>query len=245
MDKATYEVENRIEQQHWWFVGRRRLFRDAIQELGLPRDAAILDIGTSTGSNLRMLKDIGFTNVQGLDPDDDAIRFCAEKGLGVVRKGDVCSMPFGNAEFDLVLATDIIEHVDDDVAALLEIRRVLKPGGRAIVTVPAFKFLWGLQDEVAHHKRRYTRRQLLERLQKAGLRPHDSYYFNFLLLPPIWAARQVLRVLKPNISSENELATPLINKVLKGIFTVDVLCAKRLRIPFGVSVFAFVGSDNV
>jgi ubiquinone/menaquinone biosynthesis C-methylase UbiE len=91
-----------------------------------------------------MLSDLGFKHVTGVDMSDDAIRFCAEKGLGHVEK-----LPFDNVSFDVVLATDIIEHVDDDNRALAEIARVLRPGGKVLITVPAFQALWGLQDEVA------------------------------------------------------------------------------------------------
>ena len=110
------------------------------------------------GTNLRLLQELGICRTaRGLDLSDDAIRWCAEKGLGTVEKGDVCNLPFGEASFELVLATDIIEHVDDDLQAITEIRRVLAPGGTAIITVPAFQSLWGLQDDVAHHKRRYLK----------------------------------------------------------------------------------------
>jgi SAM-dependent methyltransferase len=244
MDQATYAVESEVEQTHWWFVVRRQLFKKTIRDLNLPADAAILDAGTSTGTNLRMLGEMGFTNFQGLDLSDDAIRWCAQKGLGEVRKGDVCNMPFADASFDLVLATDIVEHVEFDVRALQEIRRVLKPGGRAIVTVPAFESLWGLQDRVAQHQRRYTRRELTDKLAAAGCRIYEAYYFNFLLFAPIWAARQLIRIFKPDIESENQLNSPLINSVLKAVFTLDVACARMLHVPFGVSIFALVGRNG-
>ena len=159
MDAATYAVESEIEQTHWWFVVRRELIRALIVESGIGPDAAILDLGTSTGTNLRLLKEMGFSNYKGLDMSPEAAKWCAEKNLGTVQLGDVCAIPFPDQSLDLVLATDIIEHVDDDALALREIRRVLKTTGRVIITVPAFQSLWGLQDEVAHHKRRYRGRQ--------------------------------------------------------------------------------------
>ena len=244
MDHATYAVESQVEQTHWWFVVRRKLFKRSIEALTLPSDAAILDIGTSTGTNLRMLGGMNFTNFQGLDFNDDAIRWCAEKGLGIVRKGDVCNMPFADAQFDLVLATDIVEHVQNDRKALREIYRVLKPTGRAIITVPAFNSLWGLQDDVAHHQRRYSLDELVERLGESGFQVFQSFYFNFLLFIPIWGARQLIRFFKPRLESENQLNSPLINSVLKAIFTIDVACAEKLHIPFGVSVFVLVGKDD-
>jgi len=236
VDKNTYAVESEIEQTHWWFVVRRSLIRSIVNEMKLLPDATILDVGTSTGTNLRMLKEMGFTNYQGLDMSPEAIRWCEEKGLGTVRQGDVCAIPFPDESFDLVLATDIIEHVDDDLQALNELQRVLKKSGRIVITVPTFPSLWGLQDDVSHHKRRYRRRDLLEKLRKSGFECNKGFYFNFLLFAPIWVARQVIRVAKVKLESENQVNTPLLNWILKAIFYLDVALAKILNPPFGVSL---------
>lgn len=238
MEVATYAIESKVEQSHWWFVIRRKLIASIIRKQAIASDAPILDIGTSTGTNLRMLKELGFSNYCGLDSSEEAIRWCAEKGLGVVRKGDVCNMPFADASFDLVLATDIIEHVDDDAKAVDEIRRVLKPNGRLIVTVPAFESLWGLQDDVAHHKRRYRKQQLLDLLHGAGLQSPEGFYFNYLLFVPIWLARRVFRLFKIKLRSENEVNGRFLNSIFKAIFSLDIKTAPWIRVPFGVSILA-------
>ena len=157
MEHATYAAEAEAEETHWWFVGRRQLFRRLLMRFADDRGARVLDVGTSTGTNLRLLADMGYRDVTGLDPSAEAIRFCAEKGLPPVREGSITEMPFEEASFDLVMATDVVEHVDDDLLAVTEVARVLRPGGTALFTVPAFQSLWGLQDEVSHHKRRYRR----------------------------------------------------------------------------------------
>ena len=108
MDIAAYEIEAEIEGTHWWFAGRRRLFAAEIERLGMNRDAMVLDIGTSTGTNLRMLRTLGFGNMRGLDASEEAIRYCVEKGFNTVRQGDLCDMPFASNAFDLVLATDVV-----------------------------------------------------------------------------------------------------------------------------------------
>lgn len=240
MRDATYTIEAQVEATHWWFVVRRHLVAETIRRVGVPLEARVLDIGTSTGTNLRLLRDCGYANRVGLDASDEAIRWCAEKSLGHVKKGDVCGLPFADGEFGLVLATDIIEHVDDDLQALAEIRRVLGPDGTAIITVPAFQSLWGLQDDVAQHKRRYRRNDLLDRLRRTGLRCHESYYFNYLLFPAVWAARQAIRAFNLQLSSENELNTPLLNSLLTRIFRFDVVTARFIHPPFGVSIMAVV-----
>ncbi len=238
METATYAVEARVEQDHWWFVGRRRLFAREIARMGLPSSARILDVGSSTGTNLRMFRALGFTDVTGLDCSADAIRFCEEKALGPVLLGDARALPFPDASLDLVLATDILEHLDDDRLGMREIRRVLAPGGRALVTVPAFESLWGLQDEVAQHRRRYRMQPLLARLRQEGLRPVRDYHFNFILFGPIWLARQIIRWLGLQLESENQVNTPLVNRILTGLFEVDVWLAPHLAPPFGVSILA-------
>jgi SAM-dependent methyltransferase len=178
MDAADFFVEAEVERTHWWFSGRRELFARELAGAGIGPDARILDVGTGTGANLRMLRELRLDRVTGLDNNELAIQFCASKGLGLVQRGDICAMPFAPGSFDVVLATDVIEHVDDDRAALAEIARVLKSGGTALVSVPAFPSLWALQDVVAHHKRRYRLRPLLQRMREAGLEPRRYYHFN-------------------------------------------------------------------
>lgn len=235
MDVAAYAVEAAIESNHWWFAGRRALFSNIIKKLNLPPDADILDVGTSTGANLQLLRDLGFTRITGLDQSPVAIQFCAGRGFGEVRLGDACALPFPDASFDLVLATDIIEHVDDDLRALGELRRVLKPGKPLLLTVPTFQALWGLQDEVSHHKRRYRLGQLLSKLREANLSAQQHFYFNYLLFLPILVSRRLMRVLKLRVDSENQINTEWLNRALMLLFRLDVTSAPWLRPPFGVS----------
>ena len=236
MQESVYAVDAESERTHWWYVGRRKLFARLITGLGIASDEPVLDIGTSSGTNLRLLRDLGFSNVTGLDFSEEAIRFCAEKGLGTVRRGDITQMPFDDQAFSLVLATDIIEHVDDDLKALQEVARVLRPGRKVLITVPAFPSLWGFQDEVSLHKRRYRMGPLLDRIRSAGLEPRQRFHFNYLLFGPIWLARQLMKVWPHSYRSESEVNTPLVNRVLSAIFNLDVEWAPRVAPPFGVSI---------
>jgi SAM-dependent methyltransferase len=245
LNADTYAVEALVEASHWWFVGRRRLFAAEINRAAVPRDARILDLGTSTGTNLRMLRDLGYHHAMGLDLSQEAIRFCESKGLGPVHQGDVCAIPFAGSSFDCLLATDILEHVDDDEAALAEIARVLAPGGHVLITVPTFPVLWGLQDEVASHRRRYRLSHVLRKVCAAGLEPRRAYYFNYLLFAPIWLARRLLRASGTPLKSENQINTPLLNRVLSSLFTLDVSTAPRIRPPFGVSALVMARRPEV
>jgi ubiquinone/menaquinone biosynthesis C-methylase UbiE len=244
MEFSVYAVESQVEATHWWFVGRRKLLAQRIAKLGLLPEAKVLEVGTGTGSHLRLLQELGFQQVIGIDNSDEAIRFCRQKGLGEVQKGDIYQLPFAADSFQLILATDIIEHVQEDSRALGELKRVLAADGWLIITVPAFQSLWGLQDEVAHHQRRYRLKQLRVLLAEVGLNCQASFYFNYLLFVPIWVARQLIRIFKIRLTSENQLNTPWLNRVLTWIFLADVKSAAVLRPPFGVSILAIVSKPK-
>jgi SAM-dependent methyltransferase len=236
VETSVYALESEVEAEHWWFVGRRRLLSNLISQLGIRQKATILDVGTGTGNNLRLLQELGFKNVTGLDSSEEAIRFCQQKGLGLVKQGDVCNIPFPDNNFDVVFATDIIEHVEDDIEALSEIRRILKPEGKVILTVPAFQSLWGIQDVIGHHKRRYRMKPLLATIRAANLIPVQNYYFNYILFVPIWLARQMIKGLNLKIENENQVNTSLLNQIFTWIFNLDVFTAPFISPPFGVSI---------
>lgn len=245
MHESVYAADARFEQEHWWYVGRRKLFARLIAGLDLGPGEPVLEVGTSAGTNLRMLRDLGFSDVTGLDNSEEAVRWCAEKGLGQVRRGDITAIPFPDRSFALVLATDVIEHVDDDLLALAELRRVLRPGRHLLLTVPAFPALWGMQDDVSLHRRRYRMRPLLDRIRAAGLEPRRHFHFNYLLFGPIWAARQVMKLWRPaSVQSESEVNTPLVNRMLSAVFDLDVATAPRVAPPFGVSILVLASRPS-
>ncbi len=246
MDRSAYEIEARTEQTHWWFVGRRHLFSEIIAGLsGLQTADRILDVGTSTGTNLRMLRDLGYQDVRGLDMSPVAAGFCADKGFGQVDIGDVCDLPYPDNHFQLVLATDIVEHVDDDEKALQEIRRVTAPNGHVLLTVPAFQSLWGSQDVIAHHKRRYRREQFVDRVRARNLEVEKSFYFNFILFPPIYLVRRLVRLFSLPVENENHLTPSVLNVLLTRLFKLDVWMSQRLSVPFGVSIAVIARPSEV
>jgi SAM-dependent methyltransferase len=235
---STYGENEAIDAKHWWYVVRRKLFARLIRELKLPSGAAVLDAGTSTGPNLGVLRDLGFSDIHGVDLSPEALRFCQSKGFTQVRLGDICALPYPDESFDLVLATDVIEHVDHDDRALREIRRVLRPGGTALLTVPAFQCLWGVTDDISEHRRRYLLGPLRERLNMADLSVDRTWYFNYLLFLPILIARRIVRLFPGKVRNENHLNFPLLNWVLIKVFAFDAWTAEHVRPPFGVSIMA-------
>ena len=140
MNPAEYEIMYRLEERHWYFRGKRRIVRRLLQPHLGPRPLMILDAGCGTGGILAELGELGI--VTALDPVHEAAGFCAGRGVERLVQGSVVQLPFPDGTFDLVTSLDVIEHVEDDGAALEEMRRVLKPGGLLLLTVPAHMFLW-------------------------------------------------------------------------------------------------------
>ncbi|MCB0366670.1 MAG: methyltransferase domain-containing protein [Bdellovibrionaceae bacterium] len=237
MEDRTYQIEAQVESDHWWFRARRDLIAGYLHQLNLNDQTEILDVGSSTGTNLRLLQEMGFQKYQGVDTSQSSVDWCREKKLGFVSLGDAQDLPFAEAAFDVVLATDVLEHLGDDLKGAQELYRVLRPGGWALVTVPTFQSLWGKQDEVSLHKRRYRLSQVAKICLQAGFEVREKYYFNFLLFAPIWLARQVLKRIPNRIESENQVNTPLMNKVLYRVFSFDLSVAPWIKAPVGVSAF--------
>ena len=240
MEQSFYDEYFRIENRHWWFIGRRRVIGAAIhRELGAANGRRILDVGCGTGAMLPHLRRFG--DVEGIDSELAAIEHCRRRGEKAVQHVPGLPFPFAAESFDLVTLLDVIEHVDDDVAMLAETRRVLRPGGIALVTVPAFRLLWGDQDEIAHHRRRYTRPELVATLERAGFSVRRSTYFNTLLFPPIAAIRVGRRLAghKPARRSDFRLTRPgRLNELLARAFGAEARIIERIDLPFGVSAMA-------
>jgi SAM-dependent methyltransferase len=175
-----------LEDTHWWYRERRALLSRALR--GLPAGRA-LDIGAAGGGNTRVLKAHGWRPV-ALEYSPDGAELCAERELPVIR-ADARFLPFPAAGLDLVVAFDILEHVEEDHLAAAEIRRVLRPGGTALIAVPADMRLWSAHDTAVGHVRRYDRAGLLAVMEKAGLTVDELWSWNVLLRPAAaWRRRR-------------------------------------------------------
>src|SRR5262249_15722108 len=192
MMQHTYPILYRVEQSHWWYVGRRRIIESFVKPICdqiTGRSARILDVGCGTGANLVMLSQFG--DAEGVDISPDALAFCRERGLKHLRLGAAEALPYEDEQFDLVTAFDVVEHMDDDVSGLREIRRVLRPGGRVLLFVPTFMFLCGVQDEVSHHRRRYRLPELRRVVREAGFEVERTTYANITFFLPILLIRKI------------------------------------------------------
>ena len=248
MESELYDVIRRVEATHWWYAGRRAIVFDQLARL-LPRGASprVLDIGCGTGFNLEQTGALGVRGAVGLDLSAKALTFCRERGLAQLVRGDAAQPPFGDRTFDVVLALDLIEHVEDDRATLSGLWRVLKPGGRLIVFTPAFQFLWSAQDRVSHHFRRYTAPDLRSKLVAAGYTIDKLSYANTLLFPVVWGGRAVLRLSgrSGDVSSENDLHPRWTNAALAAVFAAERPLLRLVNFPFGVSLLAVAARPPV
>lgn len=235
-----YEVEGR----HWWFRGRAKIVTAVIAALGQRRpdggSPRILDFGTGTGTMLPQLRRFG--DAQGVDADEQAVAFCRARGEAQVRQLASDELPFPDESFDLLTALDVLEHIEADHAALREVARVLEPGGRMVATVPANPWMWGAQDEVSHHHRRYTEGSLRAAIADAGLELERITHFNTLLFPPIAAIRLVRRMRPARGPVESDFGMPggegRLNRVLGWLFGLEANWLRRADLPFGVSLLA-------
>ena len=239
MEPILYDDFYRHADRNWWFLGRRKIILDILKYEGFTKNhpKKILDLGCGTGSTLLKLKDWGWA--VGIDISPLALSYCQQNGVGPLVQAAAQETPFKTGSFDLVLALDLLEHLDNDLETLREISRVLKPGGYLLVTVPAYKFLWSRHDELNLHRRRYVLPQLRSRVEAAGFTIIRSTYMNSFLFLPIlfirWFKNQVLINPQKGPLSDVRGHWPWVNAVLYFIFGLESKILSFINLPFGVS----------
>lgn len=231
-----------LEQWHWWFLGRRRILETILRReipSSLARD--MLSVGCGPAEGLEWLLQFAGQDgmVTGLDIDPahgagvpDRVKFVA---------GTLETVPFATASFDVVLALDVFEHMEGDLAALQAAIRLLRTDGLLIITVPALPFLWGRQDIVSGHWRRYTRKSITSLLQRAGLTHYKISYFNTLLFPVVSAIRAVRRLLGTADRARSDFADGrpgMLNNALSWLFGLERYLVFRVPMPVGISLLA-------
>ena len=235
MDRIVYDRMAAHDSTHWWYRARRDILADfLVREGELPAGARILEIGCGTGHNLPMLAKFGSVEAIEIDP---AAREIASQRLG---------QPVGSAPlpaltgvergaYDLIAVLDVVEHIEDDVAALAAMRACLRPGGKILIAVPAHQWMWSAHDVVNHHHRRYSKPSLVRAIRAAGLKERGLTYFNSLLFPLAAAARVAGRLTGRDDSDDSPPAAPL-NALFERVFRVERHLVGRVPMPIGVSI---------
>ncbi len=225
-----------VEDRHWWFVSRRAIVASLLDRLALAAHPQILEAGCGTGGNFPMLARRG--QLYATELDAEARRFAASRGLAEIAPGRLPDdIPFGGRRFDLVVMTDVLEHLDNDVAALAALRARMNPGAVLIATVPALPWLWSAHDTTHHHRRRYRPAELRARGLEAGFEILKLSYYNFFLLPIVAAARLVQRFIGARRGGHDlRMPPPPVNWILTMVFSSERYLLRRISLPVGVSI---------
>jgi SAM-dependent methyltransferase len=242
MERVVYDRMAELDSRHWWYRARRDILARLIErEIRLPEEPRILEIGCGTGHNLMMLRRFG--RVDGIEIDGAARALASSRlghAVGDAPLPDLKGVP--EHHYDLVALLDVLEHVEDDRAALASIARRLKPGGHILVTVPAFPWMWSAHDVVNHHHRRYTKGSLKTVVAEAGLRVDFLSYFNSLLFPLAAAARLAGRITGKE-DSDDALPPRPVNALFEAVFGLERHAIGRVPFPPGVSLAAILSAS--
>ena len=237
MERVVYEQMAELDQRHWWYRARREVIAALIRRVAPPPPGGrILEVGCGTGHNLAMLGEFG--KVDALELDEEA-RTLAEQRLGrAVHNAPLPELSgIDDAAYDLIGAFDVIEHIDDDSAALRSIAGKLKPAGKLVMTVPAHQWMWSAHDVVNHHKRRYSKRALRRLIEGSPLKLDAIGYFNSLLFPVAVAERSASR-LRGKEDADLTLPPKALNLALERTFAAERHLIGRVPLPPGLSLFA-------
>jgi len=239
-EKRYHEVES----ENWWFVSRRRYLLDLLKNES--KDCKILDIGCSSGIFLNDLEQLGFKkeNLFGIDISEKAIANCKKNGIQNAFVMDAQKISL-TEKFDIIVASDCLEHLRDDSEAIKNWSALLKKGGTLCVFVPAFQSLWSSHDEVNMHFRRYTNTELRDKLINERFTIVKSSYWNFFLFVPLYLFRKIDAVLSPNKKKEGQIIdTKLANVILLKLLLVENRLLQYVNFPFGVSTFCIAKKMN-
>lgn len=240
------EYENKyheVETRNWWFVSRRKYLLDLLKDA--PRDSKIIDIGCSSGIFLKDLEQLGFKNENlfGVDISEKAIANCKNNGIQNAFVMDAQNIII-NEKFDIIIASDCLEHLQDDIKAITNWKGILNTGGMMYVFVPAFQSLWSCHDEVNRHFRRYTKSELKLKLSNAKLSVLKASYWNFSLFLPVYVYRKISAILPQSKKEEGQIVgSKSANALLLQLLLLENKLLKYFNFPFGVSTFCIVKKE--
>ncbi len=244
MKKEMYEQIEENQRTHWWYIGRKEIVLEQIKKIISPsKSSNIIDIGAGCGFILNDLKKFG--KVFAVENSDYALEHLVNtKNVKVQKAMLPDERPFENTKFDLITALDVIEHIKDDEGTLKLFREMLTDKGKLVITVPAFWFLWSEHDEINMHYRRYSMKELVVKLKKAGFKVRKATYFNTFLFPAVFAVRffsNLFHIKSNNLSMANEGFS---NKVLTEVLRFEKALIRFMNLPFGVSILVVASKEK-
>jgi len=252
MNVEEYEKMYKLEDHYWWFQGRLNMIRAVLEEYlpEPPRPGRVLDVGCGTGLVLKALE--GWQPV-GLDFSHLALKFCRQRGHQRLARADVVRLPFADNSFDLILALDLIEHIERDDLLIREFNRVLRPGGCVMATVPAHPSLWSDHDIALHHFRRYTKQSFAELFDDGGFDFLKYSYGISFVHPGIVAFRHAQKAWQGMTRRGKATEHPrthlimlpeLLNSGLVGMLGIEASLLRRMNLPFGTSLVALARKER-
>lgn len=237
MEKEFERKYHKLEKDHWWFISRRDFIRRIVKKS--EKNIKILEIGCSSGLLMKALNEAKFKEIIGIDVSKEAIHFCRKNNIKNIIQMDGSKMGFKEKEFDLIIASDILEHILDDYQAIYEWKRVLKENGKILAFVPAFNLLWSNHDIVNRHLRRYNKREVKALFEKNGLRIVRISYWNFFLFFPIFIKRVIVNKMIKRSRPRDDLFR--MNKAINFFFclllTLENMYCRFFNLPLGLSLF--------
>ncbi|MEM6368048.1 MAG: class I SAM-dependent methyltransferase [Myxococcota bacterium] len=245
MEQGFQRDYHSSERSHWWSVARRDMVLRLLHRYDIGGGTRVMDVGCSSGRLVAALEAEG-VEAHGVDVSQAAVDACHADGLYRIRLRPADDIDAPDDHFDAVIASDVLEHLDDDVAALREWHRILRPGGRLFAFVPAHMMLWSEHDEINHHRRRYSRDRLSDAFAAVpGLRVERLSGWNGLLLPPVAAVRTLQRF-AGNERREHDFKPthPWVNRALTALLRAENRYLTRRDAPTGVSLFAVARKER-
>lgn len=244
MEHDAYLDMAAVEAKHWWFRGRRKILIATIERLKLPQNARILELGSGTGGNLSFLTRFGA--VTAVEMNETARGIAAEKvsSANILAGKLPDDVPLEGQVFDLICMFDVLEHIDQDEATLEVVRRHLAPGGALVITVPAYRALFGPHDVALHHKRRYERAELAQKLRGAGFAVAKLSFANMTLLPLAVLARIMDKYRGGGRVSGTTVPASWINNLFTRILGAEAVLLGHADLPFGLSLLAVVRAEG-
>ena len=245
MNNNEYQKLYNFENFYWWHIGRGYIIQSLLSKITLKRNSRILDAGCGTGGNIKILSRFG--NVVGIDNSPEAIKFCKKRGFENVQLRDIKNTGFPSNSFDLIVALDLLEHLDNDIETLKEFYRILKKDGYILISVPAYQFLWSEHDVAVHHKRRYSMEEIHRRLLKANFYiVKETFAITFIA--PIVFIYRIIRKVCPGFKKQKNsdyviLPVPL-NNFFIFLLKTEAFLLRYINFPFGISIMCIAKKND-